>query len=389
MPYRPRILATVRHPGPAHCLAAAIAAVPEGEWHVAAHPVAAQVLVDAHPRAVARAIHVGVPFDEVAEDDTAGLRAGLGFCTRLFDDVRPDVVIRTTPSTGWGPDELIATAVAGRVSVIGVQDFPGLGTALRAGSHPAVERGADTVLAPDEVATGWLRTCAGVPADSIGWLAHDRFHTAPPYDEQRAIGRQSAGFSAGQICVLVIGSGPDVAFTEEADLVAEAAGIVGALSPAVARIGYRPHPRRAAGDAALLQDALAAHVPVTARILPRDLAPGLAGLAMADVVVSRASVMNLELEAYAATWTSRHVPLSAYLMDEDQFFIAGYWGPQAPATHRPGGGSLVVSAGLGSAVARELATHRPQTHCGRARTYVSDPHRTRAVLRPILLGESG
>lgn len=377
---RSRILGTVRHPGPAHCVAAAIRAVPDVDWHLAAHPLAARVLAESYPDTFARVSVVDISVGELEAGDTAGLSMVLDRCARLFDDVRPDAVVRTTPATGWGPDELVATAVAGRVPVIALQDFPGIGTALRSGAHPVGHLGADVVLAPDDTAAGWLRSILGVPAAAVGWLAHDRFHRLEPYDEQRAAARASAGLASDETCVLVIGSGPDVARAREEQLVVEAAGIASALSPAPVRCGYRPHPRRPVDDGHVLQGVLTGMVPTPP--CPTD---GFATLAMADVVVSRASVMNLELMAYAATWSARHVPLSAYVMDEHEPFIAGYWGPERPPTHRPGGGSLVVSTGLGNAVAQELFS---RTGTGRTPSYVSDPDRTRSVLWPLFHGQT-
>jgi hypothetical protein len=386
VPRRPRILASVRHPGPVHCLAAAMAAVPEAEWHVAAHAGAATLLAESYADVVAGTTLIALPFDEAENPSPAAVRAGLGHCAQLVDDVRPDVVVRTTPSTGWWADEFMATAVAGRAPVIAVQDFPGLGTALRADARRAVERGVDTGLAPDDASARWLAARAGTPAIPVGWLAHDRFHRMRPYDGQRAESRAAAGLAASDICVLVIGSGPDVPLPAEKQLLAQAAGITAAVQSCQVRIAYRGHPRRPEGDAAALYGALHHRLPGTARLGSGRLPPGLAGAAAADVLVSRASVMNLELMAYAATWDSPNPPMSVYLLPAGNFSVAGYWGPGAPGTHRPGGGSLIVSDTTGDAVAHELAAGRPLTGAALARAYVSDPDRTAAVLRPLLLG---
>jgi hypothetical protein len=386
---RARILACVRHPGPAHCLAAAIAAAPEGEWHIAAHASVVKLLVESYADVTAGANLIVLPFDEVDEPDTAQLRAGLAHCAQLVGDVRPDAVLRTTPSTGWWADEFIATAVAGRAPVIALQDFPGLGTALAAGTYSAIERSVDAALAPDDTSAGWLRTHAGVPTTSVGWLAHDRFHRMRPYDDQRAESRLAAGLAVGHVGVLVIGSGPDVPLPEERRLFAQATGIIDALHAVRVSVGYRPHPRRSVADTSGLQGALHDGLTETAELRFDQLEPGLAGLSAADIVVSRASVMNLELVAYAATWDSQHPPMSVYLLEGERFSVAGYWGPTTPTTHLTGGGSLVVGAMIGDAVAHELATGRQLTSDALARAYVSDPNRTSAVMRPLLLGTAG
>ncbi len=389
MPRLSRILASARHPGPAHCLAAAVAAVPEAEWNIAAHPAAAQLLAEAYPEVMAGARVIEVPFAEAQEADHDQIRAGLAFCARLVDAIRPDVALRTTPSTGWGMDELVATAVAGRAPVIALQDFPGLGIALRAGAHPVAVGGVDAALAPDEISAGWLSDRAQAPVTPVGWLAHDRFHRSPPYDRQRAESRREAGIGASELCMLVIGSGPDISLAAEAGLVAEAAAGAGALSPTPVTVEYRLHPRRPAAEASGLAEALRVALAPNARLPAGRLAPGVAGLAAADIVISRASVMNLETMAYAATWHCADPPLSVYVLAGGQFPVAGYWGPGLPATHLPDGGSLVIEAGLGAAISRGMAARRDVGRRALARGYVSDPDRTRAILRPLLTGSPG
>jgi hypothetical protein len=365
----PRVLVTVRHPGPVHCVAALVLAVPGLDWVVAASGAAVTCLRRDHPDLASRTMTVAAEAGWAAEADPADLDAArslLAGCRRLADAVAPDLVIRTTPATGLGADELMATAVDGQVPVLCVQDFPGIGLTLGTGQHPVAVQGPDVVAVPEQDSARWVEQRHGVPACALGWVAHERFARFPPYATVRDQVRTRLGL-AGQRVVLVAGAAAEVPEAREAALLAAACGLRDLSAVAPVRLLYRQHPRRDAATAGRLRRLFAQAAGDAAVTVPGPVAgPDL--LAVADLVVSGSSVLNLEVLAYASSARSSPdcgpgisgdvppMPVSVFCGEPAEPVFAGYWGPRPPVTHRPGGGSLLTSpAALPADVAAALA----------------------------------
>jgi hypothetical protein len=359
-PRRPRVLATARHPGPVHCVAALAEALPGLDWVIAASGAAAAGLAAWYPALGQRVTVLGADApdgDWAAHADPADLPAArtlLAACRRLADRIQPDLVVRTTPATGFGADELIGTAVAGRAPVLCIQDFPGLGLALGGGQHPVATATAAEVATVDATSAGWIERRHAVPARVLGWIAHERLARFPAYSPAREAARAGLGVG-GQKIALLVGSSSDVAVGAEAAMITAACGLARLAALRPLRLAYRAHPRRSAAQRERLQRTFAAAAGASALAIPRSLAEA-ALLALPDVVVSRASVLNLEVLAYAGTAGDvRAMPISVYCGADAPELFPGYWGPQPPVTHQPGGGSVIAAAGtLAAAVAAAL-----------------------------------
>jgi hypothetical protein len=237
----------------------------------------------------------------------------------------------------------------------------------------------DLIITPSESATTALDRMTSARVVTGGWVAHDRFHRARPYEKSRAAERAALHLSDDDTYVLLVGSGPDVEVAAETALLAELAGLGELLPHRSVRLEYRPHPRRRPEDAtALLRLAGGSDHPVQPI--------GAASLAAPDVIVSRASVLNLEAMAYAATWGERTTPLSVYVLDDRSPIIDGYWAPSLPHTHLPGSGSLTVRAEIAREIVGELHAGRPTTSADLAVQFVSDLTNTRAALELLHSG---
>ncbi|MEV4362639.1 hypothetical protein [Nonomuraea sp. NPDC049625] len=320
-----------------------IRSLPDIDWRIAATGVALSV-AEREYRELLPAVSA-VPAAETSQDDLEGARRILADCADVLEAWKPDFVVRTTPSTGIGCDELIATAVAGRVPVLGLQDFPGLGQALGEAEHPVAWRPCDAVATVDEIAADWVTRFKGVVARPIGWCAHDRFRSAAPYADTRRRVRGLAGLST-ESAMLVIGASADVPEDQEAAILREVANLVrwdavGGAGPI--RPNYRPHPRRPEDSVERLRQLFDKTMGGVAFELSRDIADAELR-ACADIVISHASVVNLETMAYASL--SRELmrrPLSVYFRPTSgEPLFHGYWGPEAPSTHMPGRGSLIA-----------------------------------------------
>lgn len=324
-----RLLATARHPGPAHALATFLHAVPEADWTILAAPDAEMVLrqrvsgLDGRVRVIRTAGH-----------ETRDVRRCVEDAVKAVD---PELVVRTTPSTGYGADEAIASMVAGRVPVLTLQDFPGVGQALAEHPDPADYR-SRVVATPDAFGAEQLAR-RGLHSRVTGWIAHERFVHAPPWPIARAQGRRRMGVADDDLVVLVVGSSADLPVTVDEQLLKGCApATTGELG--TTHLLYKAHPRRDPEDIACVAavlESLGARPPLSKR---ERLSEAMI-LALPDLIVSLASVMNLEALAYAAIH-DQLAPLSAYCGDFDNSTFPGYWGSTLPSTHQPGHGNLIA-----------------------------------------------
>jgi hypothetical protein len=323
-----------------------VRSLPEVSWRIMAGGAALAMIRVQYSHLLPLCLPARSPV-QAEREDLAGARAILAQCAEAFETWKPDFVVRTTPSTGIGTDELIATAVAGRVPVLCLQDFPGLGVALCAGEHSLVSRSCDVVATVDEPSAEWISSLKGLPAHVVGWCAHDRFRAFPPYADARRVIRGVTGL-AEEFALLVLGASEDVAEEDEADLLAAVARLTvwdGAHRRSGPRFRphYRPHPRRSPSAVQRLMHTFEESVGAASVSMPDEASPGEL-YAWADIVASHASAVNLEVMAYAALSQGLvREPLSIYLeISSSKLLFDGYWGPTAPSTHMPGNGSLLT-----------------------------------------------
>lgn len=327
-----RLLATARHPGPAHALAALLCAVPEADWTILASPDAEPVL-----RRRASGLNGRVRILRIPDSEPRDVRRWVKTAVEAVD---PELVVRTTPSTGYGADEALSSVIADRLPVLVLQDFPGVGQALGDDTDPAGER-SRMIATPDVFGAAQLAR-RGLAARVTGWIAHERFLHAPPWESARAQGRRRLGVADGDLVVLVVGSSADLQPAVDEQLLEDCAPATnGELG--TAHLLYKAHPRRDAAGTARIA-AASARLGARPLLMERPLLSESMILAMPDLVVSRASVMNLEALAYADV-SGQPAPLSAYSGDFDTSTFPGYWGSALPPTHRPGHGSLITRPG--------------------------------------------
>lgn len=301
--HRTRVLVTCRHPGPAACVRTLVEALPHRDWLVAAAPPAAQMLTGLRGR----------PGVDLIEMDPSA-KVSVAAARRLLEQVRPEVVIRTTPATGDGLDEVIAVAVAGSVPVLCVQDFPGLGQALGADAGAAP----DLVLTVDDESASWLRHRTAAPAVGIGWLGLERLRTGPPPSFLRDRVRHLLGLSSPVL--LVVGSSSDISVRDELAMLEEAADLpLRGQSP---QMIYRVHPRRDAEEAKALHRVVSAPLPDGALddLTEREV------LSLPDAVVSMASMFNLEVLAVATQEPLCPAPVSVFYRPSSEWNMSGFWG---------------------------------------------------------------
>lgn len=336
------ILATVRHLGAVHMLFGAVRLLPGCRWRILIEEGAGRTIAE-HYDDVLRSVSV-----EFVEAHVPDVGAATRLAAELIQKHQPDLLVRTTPTGGVGLDEFLIQAdreLGAATPALALQDCHGIGQRL-ALPHPDP---AYHVLTVDDRAAAEVETVWDAPAKAAGWLAHLRFSTGIGYAEARGRARRKLGLSDGAAQVLIVGSSSDVDPRREIAMVAAVAAelreIVGSTP---LRYAYRPHPRRPALEGAALREEVGSLLaPLKANDLSaltyREL------LASLDVVISAASVMNVEALAYARTeaGAGAELPLSVYPVPDEGPLFAGDWSRHRPSTHLPGNGSLLPAPGKG------------------------------------------
>jgi hypothetical protein len=277
---RPALLVTVRHPGPAECVAAALPSLAAGFDVVVLAGELERARMERELRGPGiRHIPAAAPAD-VLEQLDATLVA-----------VAPSACLRTTPAGGCGPDELLGTALARRadtVPVVAVQDDYGVGDRLDE---------ADAIATVDRAAVDLLDAPLRKRATPIGRLPHDSFVTGASPAEARRSGRRRLGLDSEPVVLHLTGAGP--AEVEAADVRAVLAAAPRAREPAVTLV--RPHPRlddeSRAACRRLVEEAGAG------RALWAD-EPGAdrSWLVVADAILSARSTMNVDSLAFQSAF---------------------------------------------------------------------------------------
>jgi hypothetical protein len=271
---RPTLLVTVRHPGPAACVAVALPAL------ASAFDV---VVLSGEPERARMERELGAP----AVRHVPASADGLVQLTALLATVDPGVCLRTTPAGGDGPDEWLGTALGRRgsaVPVVALQDDYGVGRRLE---------DADAIATVDPAAVDLLDVSLRSRATVIGRVAHDGFATGASPAASRREGRRRLGLGGAPAVLHLTGAGPSGAEVADLRAVLTAAGRT--TGRAVTLV--RPHPRlEGAGRAAcrrLVEQA------GSGRAVWAD-APSAdrSWLVVADVIVSARSSMNIDSLAF-------------------------------------------------------------------------------------------
>ena len=273
---RPTLLVTVRHPGPADCVAAALPSL-AADFDVVV--LSGELERARMERKLCgpgiRHVPAAAPVDALDQLDAT------------LEAVGPSACLRTTPAGGCGPDELLGEAFgrgAAAVPVVAIQDDYGVGDRLDE---------ADAIATVDRDAVDLLDAPLRERATPIGRLPHDAFVTGASPAEARRSGRRRLGLDSEPVVLHLTGAGP--AEVEAADLRDVLAAARRAREPAVTVV--RPHPRlddesraacRRLVEEAGAQRALWADEPWADR----------SWLVVADAMLSARSTMNVDSLAF-------------------------------------------------------------------------------------------
>jgi hypothetical protein len=366
-----RLLITVRHPGPAELILSSLPALSAyAEILILATDSALRHLSDrAMPVLRQYVTRVVVPakegFLELDPRLASNLPSASGFSTELDPaDVRgaehllakvdalfvrdlPDFFLRTTPASKLGVDELVATALRrrgypGRIHC--VQDYYGVGIAMRQDEHPVARVGIDEIATVDAAAAEFASALTGLRAQVLGWVSFEQYLSGMTYGRAREKGRAALGLGPDRKLVLYAGicSGlvdNDVRdFEKSLQAVCELTSRKRAVSLAV-----RTHPRCSPEERQ-------SYTELCERYASRVCFQSLDGLAtireimaVPDVIISPASAFNLDALAYAST-DPRPETCSVYSTGiYATRALHSLTGMSAPPTHKPRNGHFVAS----------------------------------------------
>jgi hypothetical protein len=210
----------------------------------------------------------------------------------------PSLCVRSTPSSGEGPDEWLAgalRAVQAQVPIVALQDDPGVGRALN---------DATIITVVDEEAKGQLDPRLRRRSRVIGWTAYDGMAEGPGPLEARLQGRASLSLPMNQqVAMYLTGAGGGAPEADNLTLSLRALQQV----PESPLLLVKPHPRLGA-EAEALRSSLAGRE--NAYWASGEL-PQRAWLVLADVLLSANSSMHRDLAAYQSLWAQRHPDFKA------------------------------------------------------------------------------
>ena len=291
---------------------------------------------------------------QIRLSDSAGAERLLRALIAELRRLTPDVVLRTTPSSHIGVDELAATAaarIARRPIVRCVQDYYGVGFALGDGEHAVANVGVRDIATVDEAAAAMLAPRTGRQPVVVGWAALDGMLTGPGYAVARREGRQICGIDPSDRFV-VYACGPDAEGSNEMirDFQVVSTIVLSLADEGVrVRFGYREHPRQTAAERnqmrALSAEAEQRGILVSAmpRLSYRQC------LATPDAIVSAMSMVNidalaLQSVARAECERTQGTTVSIYTTEEPTRALTHrLTGLDLLPTHRPGAGSLCAT----------------------------------------------
>lgn len=314
---RKTLLVTLRHPGPVDFVMAAIPKLSESlNIVILATDAAAYSLSQRYSEHLnqytVRVIEICPRSDEsvghlatqLSLDDHEGMNVLLAELKRVATQIAPDIVLRTTPSHSIGIDELLPVALRSTGycgPILCLQDYYGIGLALKHDEHPVANVGVDAVATIDESARRMLEARLGIRATVVGWVAHEEYLSGEPYRRVREEARDMLGLHDEK---LILYAGICSNLPEEND-VKDFGQMIRAVSLLSKRrdkikFGYKLHPRVTKTEAELY-DTIATQAAREIDLIDlRNFPSHRHYLAAPDLIVSAASAFNLEALAYGS-----------------------------------------------------------------------------------------
>ncbi|PEK39641.1 hypothetical protein CN568_24160 [Bacillus pseudomycoides] len=375
-----RIVITCRHPGPTWFIAEAIPTLTSKyEIYLLLSDTAITFIVERYPSLLINERvqvfylnkniieKINVKSFELSNDNIDGsidTSLILESMIKFFKEIDFDIVIRTTPVTGIDVDEILPTAVRNvgySGPILGIQDYYGVGNILNDGEDDLLKYGVTHLATVDNLAVEIMKHRFSGPIRSTGWLAHDLFLRSDPLSMVRENIRSSLGISQNQKVVFYACS----ALQYESDFI----GFEHVLTSLVelnldVTFLYKVHPRMTHREISKYADILN-EFGKGLKVVPEDeFSDYLEYLAVSDLVISTASMVNLDTLAYTTLQGSfNDVPVSLYIEDDCiRQAILKATGLLTLPTHLAGHGSLctnlldlkeTINQGLVNTVLRE------------------------------------
>lgn len=102
---------------------------------------------------------------------------------KFIKQMKPNIVLRTTPAYGWGIDEILPRAIKrnfDKTKIFCYQECYGVGRALKSNEHPVASFGSDNICTVDEGSVKFLKE-RDISSQSIGWLSHIKYKDLESY----------------------------------------------------------------------------------------------------------------------------------------------------------------------------------------------------------------
>lgn len=268
-----------------------------------------------------------------------------------------DHVLRTTPASKIGVDEVLATAVRKAdliMPVLCLQEYYGLGLCLEADEHPLFIAGVQAVAVVDKLSQNLLKEQhPKLRSTTVGWIAHSGFIQGPDFVQVRREAREILGLQEDRKLVLYAGICSQT--VKDNDL-ADFQKVVQAIGELNSRFekdkvlfAYKLHPRTSIAEGQAYAHTVRLHREHLSALNLELLSTYRHFLAVADVIISPTSSMNLDAMAYAATAVSAgresefDGPVSLYTIDESsRRAMQAATGLELLPTHRPHQGSFLA-----------------------------------------------
>lgn len=283
-------------------------------------------------------------------------------CERALRWFHPDIVLRTTPAHGSGVDELIfaaMNAVRCPAPLFCIQDHYGIGQGLLE---------AHSVATVDAIAAKLVQEQYGVDAAVVGWAAHQHYVSGMPWIEARVLSRKNVGIGLRDQLILYAGICSGLSSEEDFRDFTEVVCALQKIENLGFAVAAKPHPRHSAATQALYFDKI--HKAGLKIVDVSGLCEERLRLAVADVIISPASVMNIDALAYQAYWKAWHDNIgnsvaSVYTLTESSVkaMKLATTGSLFPS-HTVGCGSFIAESGrIEETIATALVNHKARQEC--------------------------
>lgn len=265
--------------------------------------------------------------------------------TAFLKTISFDIVIRTTPSSGIDVDEILPTAVRSlgyTGPILAIQDYYGVGNLLNNGEDTLLKYGVTHLATVDNLAMDLMKTRFTGSIHSVGWIAHDSFLKATPFHLIRQEKRNILGVTNKDLIVFFACS----ALNNEVDLVVFE-HVLKSLQKLNLEFSflYKVHPRMTNREISKYKDIINKNGKGIRLISEESFSTYLEFLAVPDLIISTASMVNIDALAYATIEKNfENAPVSLYI--EDKFIrkaIQQDTGIDVLPTHLSGHGSLCTN----------------------------------------------